>query len=315
MYLVNNTYCTYLYKKGRRMLKKYKCSYIITAISLVCICATAPTMVHAAIEAVGFAGSYWGADDPCNQIGLGKWAEAMEGFEDGMLDNGISSSYVKTWIEREVEAKDFTDPTMQTWGADDTVNTGTDWADIVWFRGHGGYTCSSTNGYYSTFAMDNDTNTCSISTKNHIRWHYGGEINVFVSYACHSGQLCVWSHDGYHLPNPNVNSYFAVWNAFHGVGTATTSDGTYYYDYIRSARAEGIGDDFLDMFTKIKSGSDNDICPVSIIFGIDQDKQEHIYTWGGFMDQDDPDSTANSAYFHLACDPAGGNALDENIPD
>ena len=267
---------------------------------------------HADWEAVGFAGSYWGADDPCNLIGLGNWEEAMQGFEDGMLDIGYTEAETRTWVARDVEAKDFADSSMVTWGADNVDLEGTDWADVLFFRGHGSHTCSSTYGYYSSFSMDNSTNTCTVNTKNHVRWAEGGaneELNQFVAFACQSGQYCVWENDGYHLANPNSGTYFAVWNAFHGNGAAKTNDGDRYYNYITTAWANGIGEDFVDMFTEIKTGADNDLCAVSIIFGIDEAKQDHIFTWGGFRDHDDPESTADSGFYSVPCDPASGPAL------
>lgn len=263
----------------------------------------------AGYEAVAFGPDFSGSD-PCGGNYLGVTSDALSAIEDGFVDIGYPSADVETWTNLAVDGRDFTDGDEYIWGDDDYDPYATDWADVIWYRGHSGYSCS-TGAYYSSFLMGDDDETCSPNTRDHIRWGVGSsneEINIAVMFSCYSSQKCVWINDGYY--SSNDGGWFAIWLGFHGVMQHTTAQPAQFESYIQGAEEDGVADDFIDWFNDIRDGADNDMCALPIVFGSNSTLRGSIYTYMGFKDFKDPVSVnASTGWAIPGCDPEGGPEL------
>jgi hypothetical protein len=239
--------------------------------------------------------------------------------QDGQhFDAGFGSyDVVQQWQDQAVDGRDFTDPAVFAVGADSTSPSGTDWADVIFYSGHGSRTCSQFAGHWSQIVMgdNNAGEACSPKTawasgsNGHMR--FGGttanrDANALVTFSCQSAHLCVWENGGY---SPMDQGQFNILNGFHGIVWEVSGYQDDLEDYANDAEWNDVGDAWLDrMYRWHKSGENN--CPVAIVWGANEGEVDDFYDNAGWYDFHDTGAHAISGFFYLdGCNPKEGDKL------
>ena len=74
-----------------------------------------------------------------------KWSTYIDNYE----QDGKEYSIIRDWTDSQVWGKNWTDPDFFNWGEDNVSQTGTDWADVIMYFGHGGACCDGVPGIRS----------------------------------------------------------------------------------------------------------------------------------------------------------------------
>lgn len=282
---------------------------------LALLAAAVPGNADAARELVMFTPEDFGAaplcctgcDDLPNTIQDGQHFDA--GF--------VSYDVQEHWKNQAVDGRDFTDPDVSASGADSTSPNGTDWADVIFYSGHGSRTCDQFTGHWSSIVMGdrNDGETCSPRTAwasgfdGHMR--FGGatasrDANALVTFACQTAHKCVWENGGY---SPMQRERFDVLNGFHGIVWEVSGYQGDLEDFANDAEWNDVGDAWIDrMYRWRKSGENN--CPVAIIWGENEDEVLDFYDNAGWYDFHDTGQHAISLFIYLdGCNPKDGDEL------
>lgn len=259
-------------------------------------------------EMVAFGVRSFGAADECPGSDLTYPVLDATKVHNALEDLGYDQHQL--YSSHDVDGRDFTDRAREDWGRDENDPTGTDFADVVFYAGHGFRKCEA-NKYYSGLVMgdfNHGNETCLPNSKsNMIFGDSGGDANVLVFAACQSAQYCVWDHLGY---NPLLNNMANILNGFHGASHDDSTLDELYEDYIYSAENNGLGDDWVDLLTIIRSGSDNDDCATSVIYGKYRSDRDNQYNNGGFFDFKDTGSHSGTGMYYICdCDPNAGDPL------
>jgi hypothetical protein len=224
--------------------------------------------------------------------------------------DGMGYDQVEFNDNSSVDGKDWTDSGSYNWGRDEVDPQGTDFADVVFYAGHGGHHCDS-YGYYSSIVMGDfdtsDSRCWANTTTNMVFGDSGGDANILLFASCRTAQYCVWDHGGYsRMLNGNAN----IMNGFHGEGTDSLYAAAKYTEYVSDAETSGLGDDWVDLLSG--SGISRDICATSVIYGSSRANRDNQYNNGGFMDFIGTGShTGSTIYYMCNCDPDDG----EELPD
>jgi hypothetical protein len=247
-------------------------------------------------------------DDLPNAIGDG--AHFDDGFAsyDEIVENQNTT----------VDGRDFADSGWFAWGADSDATSGTDWADVIFYSGHGSATCDPAVGHYSSIVMGeaNQGEVCSPRTADRSgssngHMHFGGptpsrDANAFVTFSCKSAHKCVWENGGY---SPVDNGQFNIWNGFHGTVFEVNGYQDDLEDYAEDAEWNDIGDAWLDhMYRWRKPGENN--CPVAILWGANDGEMDDFYGNAGWYDFHNTGSHGYSNFYYLNnCNPKNGPKL------
>jgi len=158
------------------------------------------------------------------------WSDNIAEYE----NDGDSYSVIRDWTDEEVVGSAWTDPDFYNWGEDNVSQTGTDWADVIMYFGHGAACCDGEgegtwgdcdeDKWYSQISMggvDSDnppgSDSCIIHSHyskynpvwpiggywtGHIKLGYNGssssrDANFLVLLTCHRGEYCVWKNGGW----------------------------------------------------------------------------------------------------------------------
>ena len=248
-----------------------------------------------------------------------------DGFLDGLNDIGGYSDRV-THSNKTVDAKDLCDEDVVSWGRDHLDSSGSDWADTVLLVTHGycingdsGDGCSNSSNNYSAFIMGENQNTCEPRTNDvggsdlsHFYFGDGDgdeENKAFIVFSCQSAQYSVWDDGGYRDLD---GSKFRIYNAFHGNTWSSTGSSIHnrMERYVEDAENNEIGEAWLDRFYNRPIGSNNDRCPISIVYGSSSNNRENFYEYGGFRDWNSTGTNSGTTYFYMSpCNPSGGPTL------
>jgi len=239
------------------------------------------------------------------------------------FDNAFGSYDVEQqWTNQQVDGRDFTEAAWLTWGADNNATAGTDWADVIFYSGHGGRVCEPLVGWFSSIVMGDDNSPpaggedCSPltawrpgSTNGHIR--LGGttpneDANAYVLFSCQSAHKCVWEAGGY---SPMDRGQFNVMNGFHGIVWEAVGYQDDLEDYAKDAKWNDIGDAWLDQMYRYRLAGKNN-CPVSVLWGEDEDEITDFYENAGWFDFHNTGDHELSGFLYLdGCNPKEGDKL------
>lgn len=193
------------------------------------------------------------------------------------FDVGGSYGYYQyeEWEDREVDhvdfvSKDYRDP------------YGTDFADAVFFFGHGNYTCD-TSDKRSRFVMGDSANgqDCTAET-NEIQFG-DSDANAFVTFSCMGFEYCISHSNQYrHLRGA---SQFNVYNAMRGISWSGEEQRGDFDDYLDVAANNGIGFEWVDEMTRMYRGSyDGNNCAVFVTWASNWSDFEDHALYSGFKD-------------------------------
>lgn len=188
---------------------------------------------------------------------------------------------------------------------DEKDKYGADDADVLYIHTHGGHH----QGVDSYLLMGNGSYDCyAYTTENML---FNSDLQIAVVKACQSGNYDVWLGRGYGAQFNETASPFTMWNAFHGDSSCGSNVTSYVDSYVKESDFNGVGENWLDEAYDYDSGSNDDDCPVSILFGALKADRELMFTYGGWKDRKDTgDKTGASTYFYIGgCDPSNGDPL------
>ncbi|MCP3100204.1 hypothetical protein LZ198_15130 [Myxococcus sp. K15C18031901] len=191
---------------------------------------------------------------------------------------------------------------------DTSANAGVDDADVIFVHTHGGH---SEANLRSWLVMGSSMDACSAVTDLHMRLG-NGKLDIAVIKACQSGDYQVWKQGGYRTALVTSTSGFTLWNAFHGNSSCGDFVTSYVKRYAANSKSAGVGENWIDEAYDKDSGTNDDDCPVSIVFGDTQARRVRMFESGGWRDRHDTGAKVASTYFYVGgCDPSGGQVLPE----
>lgn len=270
---------------------------------------TAPAL--AAKEGAAFGVNNYGGTGRCSGNDL-SWSDE---FIDGLLDALDDHSWDATerWMDTAVDGRDWGDPSLVTWGADETDPYGVDHADIGMISTHGGHTHNS-SGYYSYFVMGDNEEDCTPETTNDMLFGNtsSGDLEVMILAACQTAHYDVWKDGGYFHVRDRDGS-LSTWLGFHGNSYDSHSDANRMEDFAQTSFYNGLGDNWLDEMYRNPIGWNNTQCPTAVIFCENSSDCDRQYNYGGFDDRFKvalSDTKSTSKYYYLSgCNPSGGATL------
>lgn len=237
---------------------------------------------------------------------LGQWWNSFDSW--GYVDNARSTN-------KEVSKGDWNDSS-----SDHVEPSGTDWADAIFYVGHGNRSCApSTNYYVSYITMGDDGGNpvanCNVALGSSMGTNIvlgnggtGEEANILVAKACHAAQLCVWQAGVLNSLRAPGTTEFNMFNGHHGLGIVSPNDVSEFDTYLDNAESSGIGwlwvikmTDMPPIFT--------DTCGVSIVWAASPaDADDHFFD-SGFKDFHNTGSGFTYYYGLDGCDPEDGEEL------
>ncbi|HET6337994.1 MAG TPA: DUF6345 domain-containing protein [Polyangiales bacterium] len=283
---------------------------------------------QAEYESVAHAVRYYGWEEgrcgcfdeinkPCTEPAI--WETYAATFDNRMTTT-MAYEQTEKYLNMSVDPFDFVDPALNvlgpgvTYGADADDPYGTDFADVIFYAGHGNHACNSTEGWNFELATGQQhpaqpgqqAQSCWLRTDKHLRW--GDEdANVAILFSCSSVQHCVWDAYGY---DAMATGQFNVLLGFHGTMLLSSANNTRLDGYLAGTKTEGIIDDWFDEITQIKSGADNDECGTAIVFGPTKAERDNVALHAGYRDLITTPTSNNSSFWYIdGCDPHDGEAL------
>ena len=285
----------------------------------------APQAAVAEYEGVAFGVN----DQICGGDDLSYGTTAATSFYDGLGDISYDQRRLNT--DAGVDASDFTDNNaFPTWGGDDYDPYGTDFADVMFVSTHG----EAWESPYFFSRIDagdwvsgqtpaqvcqprtarNYNATPPSAAYHHMRFGNGGdneELNVAYFNACQVLQYSLYAaHGMFDLDAGGTGAELAMVAGFHGYANVGYWEAHSFDGYVSGAENDGIGDDWVDQYTDIGGGSNDDDCAVVIVYGsLDAYKDAMFYN-GGFKDFRETGLHSSSDYWRISgCDPDGGPSL------
>jgi hypothetical protein len=202
------------------------------------------------------------------------------------------------------DGRDFLDTTKG--GLDHAEPNGTDWADVIFYSGHGRRVVDQ----FSAILMGDNEEVCEPNTRDHFRFgSTNGDANALILAACQSMQMSVWNNGGYWTAFAGID--FSMFMGFNGNSFDSTDNTNRYGDYIVAAQNNGIGSEWVDLLTDLDPFiSNNDQCATIMIAGNSASQRRDQYNNGGFKDFHQPTTHAGSTYFYwCSCDADVANPL------
>ena len=224
---------------------------------------------------------------------------------------GLSYTSLNTSTDYYVDGRDFIDNNQG--GSDNVATTGTDWADVAFFSGHGGYHCGPTAAErYTWIVMGDDVDGCTPLISSNMVFGEGGDnedLNYFITDACHTAELCAfWAGVFFSLDGGGSGAQLGFYGGWHGSIFDESTDPDMYAAYVDGAEFNGVGDDFLDL-SDVPSGADNDECATPIAFCETSEQCYYdIMERGGFKDMNSSGTHYQSWNRYICnCDPLYGD--------
>lgn len=234
---------------------------------------------------------------------------------------GFATLYdqLNNYTNQGVDGADFTDASQDPVGADSVDPGGTDYADVIFYSGHGSWDPS---GNYSYVVMG-DSNTGESCTPRiaddsavwrHMEFGNGGageEADAFVLYSCSSSQHEVWLAGGYNLLSHSAGQ-FNILNGFHGIVWEITGYQTDLQNYATDARYNNIGDAWIDRMYASNVNGSADNCPMPILWGANRTETDDFYINAGWLDFHNTGARSGvipRGLWICGCDPNDGQAM------
>ncbi|WP_441290622.1 hypothetical protein ACSRUE_08960 [Sorangium sp. KYC3313] len=95
------------------------------------------------------------------------------------------------------------------------------------------------------------------------------------------------------------DSTMTMWNAFHGDSSCGNHVKDYVGDYAISSISNGVGENWIDEAYDDSQFSNDDDCPVSIVFGSSFASRELMYEYGGWRDRKNTGPKTGSTIYLL----------------
>lgn len=276
-----------------------------------------------------------GNSTPCADGSLQYADDAVGSFRDSLTSLfGPDYDQIVENLNTAVDPRDWIDSSVwitgTSYGQDHVDPYGTDFADVVFIYTHGGRTCSP--AYQSAIVMGDsypETNQCYITlTRDYSTTPYsGGQIklgdvdtNALLIFGCGVLQWCMHKKplalqqppSFLDLDGGDTGTQLSLVNGFHGIANVGFWMANDLDSYGNDSHENGLGDNWIDHFTDINSGSNDDNCAVSIEFNDGSTTYRgDMYQYGGLFDFLSTGPThGNETYWRIVgCDPDEGDPL------
>jgi hypothetical protein len=231
------------------------------------------------------------------------------------LDNGLGGyDQLEYWTNLYNDGRDFADQNNFAWGADENDPAGTDFADVIFFSGHGSGSCSSPARAWITPGDNADGCTIYLAHATSASRHvtFGGtvenrEAKAFVTFACQTATYCQHTGGAYDAMS---QGQFNILNGFHGDVAEVAGYQSDLGSYSNAVGTEDIGGAWLDWMYDPDVGGGADNCPTSIVFGANSSETADYFSHAGWYDFHDNGARTTHTYYRLCgCDPVNGVAL------
>ncbi|MBJ76799.1 MAG: hypothetical protein CMJ98_07265 [Planctomycetes bacterium] len=267
----------------------------------------------AAKEGAAFGVNNFSGSGECGSADL-RWSdEFIDGLLDALDDHGWDST--ERWMNSAVDGRDWTDSSLEVWGADENDPYAVDHADVGMISSHGAHVHSSA-GYYSYFVMgdDNTSEDCRPNSTDQMLFGNtsAGDLEVLILAACQTAHHDVWTDGGYFHVRERDGS-LSTWLGFHGDSYDSRSDANRMEDYAQTSFYNGLGDNWIDEMYRNPIGWNNTQCPTAVVFCEDGRDCDRQFDYGGFDDRFKvalSDVKRISTYYYISgCNPSNGGTL------
>jgi hypothetical protein len=236
------------------------------------------------------------------------------------LDNGMSG-YDQLVYQTNLlnDLRDFADSGNHANGDDNLDPTGTDFADVVFYSGHGGASCTS--GSERIWMTPGDsTDGCTIypthatSSSRHVTFGgttAGEDAEIFVTFSCNTTQYCVYTASSDPFAGMSAaGGQFNQLNGFHGDVAEVSGYQSDMGSFSNDAIYNGVGDAWMDWMYHPDVGGGADNCPSVIGWGANTSETDDYFTYSGWLDLHNNGSRGTDKFYRLCgCDPIDGAAL------
>jgi hypothetical protein len=214
------------------------------------------------------------------------------------------------------DGRDITDATNFTWGDDDIDPSGSDFADVLFFSGHSGGSCTSPARTWITpgDVADGCTIYASHTTSSSRHVTFGGtttgsELEAFVTFGCATTLYCAFTAGAYAGMSASSGQY-NILNGFHGDVAEVSGYQSDLREYSNDAPNDAIGDAWLDWMYDSDVGGGADNCPSSILWGANSTETDDFFSFSGWFDLHNNGARSTTRFYKLCgCDPINGAAL------
>lgn len=258
--------------------------------------------VHADYEGVAHGVALYEGPGRCSSTNVNWSDDNATAFkqEIRLAPNSYLAANTEDWLNGDVESDDF------HWNDDDEVATiGTDWADVVFFAGHGSGICPiSLSSSYTILHMGDNSVSCEVrlgGTANQVQFGAGGgssDANVMMMYASVSLAYCAAEAGNIirQIDVANSGAQFTLLNGFNNSPQDRPESPTEVRNYVSASSIGGIGDNW----GSIMSNRDGDVaeCSVSSVLSSSRDNADFMFFWGGLKDFKDTGSHEEHWYYY-----------------
>lgn len=268
---------------------------------------------NADTESVSFGVNAYGSSGYCPGVALTHSIDDAQTFMAATRDQqGYDAYYV--WTGLGADWEDFVEGS-----GDETSPSGTDWADVVFFSGHGAAAVCPGGGapkFGKIVAGEpGPANVCEIrvggSTSN-VSLAAGGvnsDTNFLMLLSSRTLEFCAanYGNINYWVDAGNSGTQQTLINGFHNSPLDEDHNDLEVFDYVANAGTEGIGDDWVDLLSS--RGGFNSDCAVSSVVGYNTITNDSLYFYGGFNDWHDT-GVHQSHWYYADC----GHSYCSTIP-
>jgi hypothetical protein len=214
------------------------------------------------------------------------------------------------WLGPQVDRVDFVDVTYSG-GADSTVTNGTDWADVVFFSGHGGSYCAANEPLANRFNLlvpgDYDgAGSCEIrmgGQNNRVIFgtgSAGSDANYLMMHASKALRYCGAQSGNqiFYVDGGNSGTQLTLLNGFHNSPAAYVGNPDKVHDYVQDSTTSWVGDNWGDIM-QYRNGNIQE-CAVTSTTCQWAGLCDTLYTYGGLRDYTDT-GTHSYHYYYFDC--------------
>lgn len=272
-----------------------------------------PSVALADYESVAFGVNDYDGTNACDDTDLQWSVDMAQGWRDKMINatTGPGYDYSRVWFNGDVDPEDFID----SYAAEETYPTGTDWADVVFFNGHAGSTCSSGPTSYTTLLTGDDLGVdCHVTLGTAMNEVEFGEnaatssdANMFIMHASNSLAWCV-VEDGiiFEIDAGGTGTQFTMLGGFHNSPWNEASNKSEAEAYIGNSINSQLGENFIYTLA-LGQGDSNRECTSMVITSSSLTNANTLFFYGGFKDFKSTGTHTQHWYYSNCGDTCGDN--------
>ncbi|MBL4689578.1 MAG: hypothetical protein JKY37_33630 [Nannocystaceae bacterium] len=267
-----------------------------------------PADSHAAYESVAHGVITYQGPGTCNSSNLTyatydamAWDAAIVSY-----NSAYQSANAWKWLDAQVDGADFWDAGF-FYGADETNHYGTDWADVIFFSGHGGHNgCAGSTRWTYLVMGDSNGGACNVvlgSTSNKVILGAPGassdanylmmHASVALRYPCAASGNIIYEIDG-----GGSGAELTLINGLHNSPLDELDNSSEVDDYLFYTEFNAVGDCWGDIMSM--RADDVYECSVSSVTSSSASTADNLFFYGGMSDFKDTGSH-NQHWYYFDC--------------